>query len=42
MISWLELNHLNAFVKIATDTLSIDAIYKKLEKCSETFYGALV
>ena len=41
MISWLELNHLNAFVKLATDALML-YIIKKLEKCSETFYGALV
>ena len=40
MISWLELNHLNAPVKTATDALML--LYKKLGKCSESFYGALV
>ena len=33
MISWPELNHLNAFVKNCYKR--IDAIYQKLEKCSD-------
>ena len=27
MISWLELNHLNAFVKIAIDALMLHTVY---------------
>ena len=40
MISWPELNHLNALVKIASDVLML--LYQKLEKCSKTVYGALL
>ena len=41
MISWPELNHLNASVKNCY--WHIDAIYQKLEKCSdENVNGALV